>query len=46
MPVLQNMVGIVIILAAIVAFIILGIFFYFIKVWVRALMSGDRGPNR
>jgi len=37
-------VGIVIILAAIVAFIILGVFFYFIKVWVRALMSGARVP--
>jgi uncharacterized protein YqfA (UPF0365 family) len=39
-----NLVGIVIILAAIVAFIILGVFFYFIKVWVRALMSGARVP--
>ena len=36
--------GIVIVLAALVAFIILGVFFYFIKVWVRALMSGARVP--
>jgi len=42
MPV--NIVGIVIILLAIVALIVLGVFFYFIKVWVRALMSGARVP--
>jgi len=34
--------GIAVILIAIVAFIILGVFFYFLKVWVRALMSGAR----
>ena len=39
-----NMAGIVIVLLAIVAFIVLGVFFYFIKVWVRALMSGARVP--
>jgi len=40
----SNIVPILLILAAIVAFIILGVFFYFIKVWVRALMSGARVP--
>lgn len=34
--------GIVFVLIAIAAFILLGIFFYFLKVWVRALMSGAR----
>ncbi len=33
-------IGIIVVLIAIVAFILLGIFFYFLKVWVRALMSG------
>ena len=41
---MQNIAGIIIILIAVVAFIILGVFFYFIKVWVRALMSGARVP--
>jgi len=40
----QSFAGIVMIIAAIIAFIILGVFFYFIKVWVRALMSGARVP--
>jgi uncharacterized protein YqfA (UPF0365 family) len=35
-------VGVIFVLIAIVAFILLGIFFYFLKVWVRALMSGAR----
>jgi uncharacterized protein YqfA (UPF0365 family) len=34
--------GIIFVLIAIVAFILLGVFFYFLKVWVRALMSGAR----
>jgi uncharacterized protein YqfA (UPF0365 family) len=38
MPVL----GVLFVLLAIGAFILLGIFFYFLKVWVRALMSGAR----
>jgi uncharacterized protein YqfA (UPF0365 family) len=41
---MQNIAGIIVILIAVVAFIILGVFFYFIKVWVRALMSGARIP--
>jgi uncharacterized protein YqfA (UPF0365 family) len=32
--------GIIVVLVAVAAFILLGIFFYFLKVWVRALMSG------
>lgn len=41
MPVI-NIVGILVVVAAVLAFILLGIFFYFLKVWVRALMSGAR----
>jgi uncharacterized protein YqfA (UPF0365 family) len=44
MWVVNNIVGVLFILSAIIAFIILGVFFYFIKVWVRALMSGARVP--
>ncbi len=40
--VLSSFMGIAVILVALVAFIILGVFFYFLKVWVRALMSGAR----
>ena len=36
---MPNLVGILIVLAAIAGLIVLGIFFYFLKVWVRALMS-------
>ena len=39
---MTNLFGIIIVLIAIAAFILLGIFFYFLKVWVRALMSGAR----
>jgi uncharacterized protein YqfA (UPF0365 family) len=39
---MPNLLGIFIVLVAIAAFILLGIFFYFLKVWVRALMSGAR----
>ena len=39
---LGSFMGIAVILMAIVAFILLGVFFYFLKVWVRALMSGAR----
>ncbi len=38
----QNLFSVFVILLAIGAFILLGIFFYFLKVWVRALMSGAR----
>jgi uncharacterized protein YqfA (UPF0365 family) len=44
MWIVNNIVGVLFILSAIIAFIILGVFFYFIKVWVRALMSGARVP--
>ena len=40
--VLGSLMGVIIILVAIFAFILLGVFFYFLKVWVRALMSGAR----
>ena len=39
---MPNLLGVLIVLIAIAAFILLGIFFYFLKVWVRALMSGAR----
>ena len=38
----QNLFSVLVILLAIGAIILLGIFFYFIKVWVHALMSGAR----
>jgi uncharacterized protein YqfA (UPF0365 family) len=38
----MTFIGVLLILAAIGGFILLGIFFYFLKVWVRALMSGAR----
>ncbi len=38
----ENIFSVFVILLAIAAFILLGIFFYFLKVWVRALMSGAR----
>ena len=41
---MQNVAGIIVILIAVIALIMLGVFFYFIKVWVRALMSGARVP--
>ena len=44
MQILQSALGIVTILAAIVAFIALCVVFFFLKIWVRALMSGARVP--
>lgn len=41
---MENAIGVVLVIAAIIVFIILGVFFYFLKVWVRALMSGARVP--
>ena len=43
MPV-SNAISVVLVIAAVVVFIVLGVFFYFLKVWVRALMSGARVP--
>jgi uncharacterized protein YqfA (UPF0365 family) len=38
----MRFIGVLIALAALVAVILLGVFFYFLGVWVRALMSGAR----
>jgi uncharacterized protein YqfA (UPF0365 family) len=39
---MKEMAGILVVILAIGALVLLGIFFYFLKVWVRALMSGAR----
>ncbi len=41
---MQGLATVVLVLAAVALLVLLGVFFYFIKVWVRALMSGARVP--